>query len=82
MSWVAWPDYLGITAAILIVVVGVVIWGLVWTGSDTAVPLVVLRELAIWLLKAELAVALPIWVLARIVDLLAGGPSMRRGGRP
>jgi hypothetical protein len=82
MSWVAWPDYLGITAAFLIVVFGVIIWGLVWTGSDTAVPLMVLRELAVWLLKAELVGALPIWVVARVVDLLTGGPSKRRGGRP
>ena len=58
-----------------------VIWGLVWTGSETAVPLVVLRDLAVWLLKAELVAALPIWVVARIVDLLAGGPPKRRGGR-
>jgi hypothetical protein len=79
---IAWPDYLGIAAAVLVVVLGVVVWGLVWTGSDTAVPLVVLRELGVWLLKAEVVVALPIWLVARIVDLLAGGPQKRRGGRP
>jgi hypothetical protein len=80
VSWLTWPDYLGIAAAIIMVILGVVVWGLVWTGSETAVPFVVLRELAIWLLKAELVVALPIWAVARVVDLLAGGPAKRRGG--
>lgn len=77
----AWPDRLGIGVALLMVI-GMALWtSWVCAGAPLDVPRSDIWHLSmVYLLPAaELLGALPIWLVARILDFILGGHQRRRG---
>jgi uncharacterized membrane protein len=76
----AWPDKVGIGVACLIV--AFTLWTLFLLVTrlppEAAVTVYGLTRMGAWTIKALLIVALPIWLAARLVDFVLGGPAKRK----
>ena len=72
-----WADkfalVLALSVAALGVVAGVAVLAAVGTLSDRRLDLAVVD----WIAWVEIATALPVWLIMRGIDLIAGGPSHR-----
>jgi hypothetical protein len=79
MAWMAWPEKVGLGCACLILAFGVwtyfAVTSKVPSGAFTDRDLV---RLVIGVIKTEFFVALPIWLVARLVDFVIGGPARRK----
>jgi len=80
---VAWPDRLGIGVALLLPI-GLALWTI--EVSSEAGPQI--SRSGLWFASmfymlpfAEVVIALPVWLIARILDFVAGGPQRRHLGK-
>jgi hypothetical protein len=72
----AWPDKVGIGVACLIVAVALYGLFVLLNGLPPEAPFEVQdwTRFGVGLIKIELFVALPIWLAARLLDFVIGGP--------
>ena len=80
-SHLAWPDKAGLVTAALIAVLSTIICATVLMAAGSVFYVRLNYTLAEWAVSAELAIALPIWLLMRAIDFGTDGPAQRRGGR-
>jgi hypothetical protein len=72
-----WADRFGIGVFALVVLGMAIVWGRGYTpGVDPP-----LLEVALKILQAASYVAVPVWLVLRIIDFMAGGPMRRRRAR-
>ena len=76
-----WADKVGLAAVIVIAVLSALACATVLLAADTLSFGRLNHVLAVWSGMAELAVALPIWLLMRGIDFAANGPARRRAAR-
>lgn len=76
----AWPDKVGLGFACLVVAFALL--GLFLVTINTPPGTVTVQDLThmgVWIIKAEVFVALPVWLAARLFDFVIGGPARRKG---
>lgn len=73
-----WPDRLGVGVAALVGVglIGLISW--ISVGQTASEILKIWLELPGDLLKILAFTALPVWIVARVIDFILGGPQRRR----
>ena len=77
----AWPDKLGICVAWLIVAFAIYLLAILFNGLPPTADRFGANDwnyLITGVIKNELFVAAPVWVAARLVDFLIGGPAKRK----
>ena len=77
----AWPDKLGICVAWLIVAFAIYLFIILFNGLPPTADRFGANDwnyLITGVIKNEMFVAAPIWVAARLVDFLIGGPAKRK----
>jgi hypothetical protein len=79
--YLAWPEKVGLAAALAVAVFSAIACATVLFAADTLSFATLNHVLAIWSCVAVLTVALPIWLLMRAIDFAANGPARRRADR-
>lgn len=77
----AWPDKAGLVIALIVSAMSVFACTIVLIVGETVTYGRLNQALAVWAGLAVLAIAGPLWLLMRVIDTLAGGPSRRHADR-
>lgn len=77
----AWPDKAGLVIALIVAAMSAFACAAVLIAGETMTDERLNQTLAAWTGIAVLAIAVPLWLLMRVVDALAGGPSRRHMDR-
>jgi len=77
----AWPEKAGLVIALIAAAMSVFACAIVLIVGETVTYGRLNNTLAIWAGMAVLAIAGPPWLLMRVIDALAGGPSRRHMDR-
>ena len=78
-----WADRfgLGVASAIAIVALAFMVVAVLHAPPDDPITPYDVMRMSLSTVKAEILVALPVWVAVRTIDLVIGGPARRRKHR-
>lgn len=77
----AWPDKAGLVIGFVVAAMSIDASAIVLIAGETVTYGRLNHALAAWAGIAVLAIAGPFWLLMRVIDTIAGGPSHRRADR-
>lgn len=77
----AWPEKAALVTAFIIAALSIIVWITAFAAVGTMAYGRLNNTLAAWAGMAEMAIALPIWILLRTIDLIESGPRRRRAAR-
>ena len=77
----AWPDKAGLVIAVIVAAMSIFACAIVLLAGETVTYGRLNNALAAWTGMAELGIALPIWLLMRVIDTVTGGPWHRHADR-